>query len=194
MSDVLASNLPKYSITDASKATVIEPDSTVEVDVAADSELNSHPVELGGFADYNRIQVPRTIRLLLACQGQKMTRASFLATLETLRTGTQIVSISTPDANYSNMTLKGYGYKKTAERGAVTIWADTEWKEEQSSNVTVSSPETAQPQGNAISNVGALSPLAPTTSQQACISNPLVPPFTLPLGYANTQPPSGAAF
>src|SRR5580704_15763640 len=107
----------------------------MEIDVNADTDLNTHPVEQGGFQSYNRVQAPVSLRLLLACQGINMTRPTFLAKLKSLKEGTQIVTISMPDDSYPNMVLKGYGYKKSAERGAVTIWADTQWVEERSTNV-----------------------------------------------------------
>lgn len=188
------SGLPMYGITTASGASVIQPDSVVELDFNADSEVNSHPIEQGGFSAYNRVQTPIPIRLLLSCQGKNMPRFVFLSTLERLREGTQIVTISTPDASYPNMVLKGYGYKKTAERGTVTIWADTQWVEERSTNVVVSAPPTSQPQGNAVTNLGTLQPIAVTAQQMASISNPSVAPFTLPPLYALTAPPSGDAF
>jgi hypothetical protein len=173
---------------------VISPDSVLEFDVNADSNINTHPVEQGGFQAYNRVQEPISIRMLLACQGKNMTRATFLSTLESLREGTQIVTIASPDTTYPNMVLKGFGYKKTAERGAVTIWADTQWMEERSNNVVVTSPPTSQPQGNAVVNLGTLSPQTPTPQQQAAISNPpTVYASYLPPSYAGTQPPSGDA-
>jgi hypothetical protein len=227
-STVPAGALPKYSITTAETVTIgpfvstmpdgttvtdvttstdsfnvsqaISPDSVVELDFNADSQVNTHPVEPGtngpsvGFSAYNRVQDPVNIRLLLACMGKNMTRKAFVSTLQNLREGTQLVTISTPDASYPNMTLKGYGYKKTAERGAVTIWADTHWTEERSSNVVISSPPTAQPQGEATASLGSVQPATATPQQQASISNPPVPPTTLPADYASTAPPSGDAF
>lgn len=186
--------LPPYGITDDSGNPIIQPDSAVEFDINADSTVNSHPVEKGGFQAFNRVQEPISIRLLLACQGKNMSRETFLSTLKGLREGTQVVTISTPDTTYPNMTLKAFGYKKTAEHGAVTIWADTQWVEERSTNVTVSSPPTSQPQGAATTNIGSLQPGTPTTQQQASISNPPVVPSPLPAEYANTAPPSGDGF
>lgn len=186
--------LPPYGITDASGNPIIQPDSVVEIDVSADSTINSHPIELGGFQAFNRVQEPIPVRLLLACQGKNMPRATFLSTLKSLREGTQIVTISTPDTTFPNMTLKSFGYKKTSDRGAVTIWADTVWVEERSSNVTVSAPPTSQPQGAATQSLGSLQPATPTAQQQASISNPPVAPSPLPPLYANTAPASGDAF
>lgn len=185
--------MPLYGITSADTTPILIPDSAIEFDINADSNINSHPIEQGGFSAYNRVQEPISIRLLLACQGKRMSRKIFLSTLESLRQGTQIVTVSTPDTTYPNMTLKGYGYKKTAERGAVTIWADTQWVEQQSTNVTVSVPPTSQPQGAAVTNLGTLSALTPTPQQQAAISNPPIPPSPLPPSYTGTQPPSGNA-
>jgi hypothetical protein len=186
--------LPPYGISDSGNNTVIDPDSVVEFEINADSNINSHPVEQGGFQAFNRVQEPISIRMLLSCQGKQMPRETFISTLKSLREGVQIVTISTPDTTYPNMTLKAFGYKKTSDRGAVTIWADTQWAEERSTNVTVSSPPTSQPQGEATSSLGALQPGTPNAQQQASISNPPVSPASLPQLYENTQPPSGDAF
>lgn len=186
--------LPPYGITNGSGDPILFPDSAVEIDIEADSTINSHPVELGGFSGFNRVQEPVRIRLLLACQGKGQTRAGFLSTLQSLREGTQTVTVSTPDAVYPNMTLKGYGYKKTAEHGAVTIWADTQWVEERSTNVVVSAPPTSQPQGAAVSSLGSLQPIEVTAQKLAVISNPPVAPAPLPLRYSFTAPPSGIAW
>jgi hypothetical protein len=178
---------------------VIVPDSVLEFEVTADSDLNTHPVEEGGFQAFNRVQAPRSIRMLMACQGRNMPRGTFLSTLEDLREGTEVVTISSPDDSYPNMVLKSFGYKKTSERGAVTIYADTMWVEERSTNVSVSAPPTAQPQGAATTNLGALQPITvtaqkmATVNMMAIINNPPVPPAPLPASYANTAPPSGAA-
>lgn len=173
---------------------IINPDSVVDFEISVDSNVNTHPVEQGGFSAYNRVQEPISIRMTLACQGKNMSRETFLSTLKSLREGTTIVTISTPDASYPNMTLKGYGYKKIAERGAVTIWADTQWVEERSTNVVVSAPPTSQPQGAATADIGTIQPITPTAQQMATISNPLVIPSLLPAPYAQTAPPSGDAF
>lgn len=186
--------LPPYGITDASGNPIIRPDSAVEVDIQAGSTINSHPVEQGGFSAFNRVQDPISIRLLLACQGKNMSRPTFLSTLAGLREGTQVVTISTPDTTYPNMTLKEYGYKKAAERGAVTIWADTQWVEERSTNVTVSAPPTSQPQGAATTSLGSLQPIEVTAQQMAVIGNPPVVPAPLPTIYGSSMPPSGDAF
>lgn len=186
--------LPPYGISDATGNPIIRPDSTVEIDINADSVINSHPIELGGFQAFNRVQEPISVRLLLACQGKNMPRATFLSTLKSLREGTQIVTISTPDTTYPNMTLKSFGYKQASDRGAVTIWADTQWMEERSANVTVSAPPTSQPQGAATQSLGSLQPATPSAQQQASISNPPVVPAPLPPLYANTAPRSGDGF
>lgn len=186
--------LPPYAISDSDNSTIIDPDSVMEFEINADSNVNSHPVEQGGFQAFNRVQEPISIRMQMACQGRQMPRETFLSTLKSLREGTQVVTISTPDTTYPNMTLKAFGYKKTSDRGAVTIWADTQWTEERSTNVTVSAPPTSQPQGAATTSLGSLQPATPSAQQQASISNPPVVPAPLPPLYANTAPPSGDAF
>lgn len=173
---------------------VLQPDSVMEFTINADSTINSHPIEQGGFEAYNRVQEPISIRMLLACQGKNMSQTAFVSTLQSLREGTTVLTISTPDASYPNMVLKGFGYKKTSDRGFVTIWADTQWQEERSTNVTVSAPPTVQPQGAATSNLGSLQAVVVTAKYMAIINNPPVAPAPLPLCYASTAPPSGNCF
>lgn len=172
----------------------LTPDSVVEVDVSADSEVMTHPIEEGQFEAYNRVQDPIRIRMLLGCQGQNVGRSTFLSTLEGLREGTDLVTIAMPDATYENMALADFGYRKSAERGAVTIWADTTWIEGRSTGVTVSSPGTSQPQGAAPLSVGALQPLTLSPAQIAAVDAPPVVPSPLPVAVASEMPPSGDAF
>jgi hypothetical protein len=187
--------LPQYAFLDSNNAPVLTPDSVVEVDLRADSELMSHPIEQGQFEAYNRVQDPIGIRLLLACAGQGETdRATFLQTLENLREGTELITVATPDASYPNMALKSYGYRKSSDRGAVTLWADTEWTEGRSTGVSVSAPATAQPQGAATSSLGGLQPQTPTAAQSAAIASPPVTPSPLPADVANEAPSSGVIF
>ena len=185
---------PGAAIGNYSASPVLQPDSVMEFAINAGSSLNSHPIEQGGFSAFNRVQEPISIRMLLACQGQKMTRKAFVSTLQSLREGTQVISISTPDATYSNMVLKDFGYKKTSDRGFVTIWADTQWQEERSTNVTVSAPPTVAPQGAPTKNLGSLQPVVVTAKYMAIVNNPPVVPAALPLCYASSMPPSGACF
>ncbi len=188
-----AGPLPKYAILGSNNARLLDPDSVVEFDVHADSGIMTHPIEQGFFEAYNRVQEPIAIRLMLACTNVKMTRQGFLSALEALREGTTLATIATPERAYRNMALRGFGYRKTAERGAVTIWADTTWLEARSTGVTVSAPPTSQPYGAAASNLGALQPQALTTTQFAAVGNPATVPAPLPARLVQEMPPSGAA-
>jgi hypothetical protein len=183
--------LPSYGISTSDNLAVLTPDSVLEAEIDADSSVNSHPVEQGGFEAYNRVQEPISIRLLMACQGKNMKRPLFLSTLESLREGTQIVTVSTPDASYPNMVLKGYGYKKKAENGAVTIFADTRWVEERSTNVVISVPPTTEPQGASMVDLGSLTPVEVTAQYQGILQSVTPTPAPLPALYNATSPPSG---
>lgn len=187
LASLSAGQPPQYAIVNYNtQATRLEPDSFIELDFSADSEMMTHPIEEGAFAAYNRVQDPKSIRLLLACRGKNMSRATFLSTLESLKNGTDLSTIGTPDAAYQNMALKRYGYRKSAENGAVTVWADTFWMEGLSSTVTVTEVGTAQPQGAATSSLGALQPQTPSGSQVAAIASPPTVPSPLPGGVTIT--------
>ena len=204
-----ASALPYYGIADSGGNAIVTPDSVMEFDVSADSDINRHPVEPGtsgastGFQSYNRVQQPVGIRMLLACNGKYMTRSAFVQALVALREGTDIVTIATPDTTYPNMVLKSFGYKKAAAQGAVTIWADTHWLEERSTNVEVDATPTVQPQGAASESIGTVGGVNLTAEQSASVNNspidygPLPHPgqttSPLPSAYADTAPPSGSA-
>ena len=190
--------LPQYAILDSNRNPVLAPDSVIEADIHADSDIMTHPIEQGAFSAYNRQQEAIMVRLQLACSGVKaysggMTRQGFIATLRSLREGTQLLTIVTPEATYQNMALKGLGYRKTAARGAVTIWADTTWMEGRSTGVTVSSPATSQPYGAAPTDLGSLQPQALTSPQFAAVGSPSTAPAPLPAPLIAEMPPSGAA-
>lgn len=177
----------------------IQPDSVIEADIRADSEVMTHPVEQGNFEAYNRVQDPIRIRMLLAFQGsgsptKPVPRSLSLTILEDLREAPALVTIATPDKAYPNMVLQNYGFRKSAEHGAVTLWVDTEWLEARSTGVTVSSPATAQPQGAATTSTGALQPLTLGPSQIAAVDSPPVVPQPLPPAVSSEMPPSGDAF
>jgi len=198
--DVLGSGpLPQYAILDANRNPALAPDSVIEADIDADSDIMTHPIEQGAFAAYNRQQEAIVLRLQLACSGANqysggMARAAFIATLRALREGTQLLTIVTPEATYPNMALKGLAYRKSASRGAVTIWADTTWMEGRSTGVTVSSPATSQPYGAATTDLGALQPQALSAPQFAAVGSPSTAPAPLPARLIAEMPPSGAAF
>lgn len=195
LDSLIAGPLPKYTLFYEADQTVqvLIPSSVIDFEIRADSGIMTHPVEKGQFSAYNRVQEPISIRMLMAFQYSQNIRADELKVLRDLREGTALVIIATPDATYRNMALQNYGYRKSAERGAVTIWADTEWLESRSTGVTVSAPATAKPQGAATSNLGALQPQTPTSAQGAAIAYPLTAPAPLPARLSAEMPASGGA-
>ena len=193
LDSLTAGPLPKYSIVGPDGHRIVVPDSVVEADFRADSGIMTHPIEKGTFSAYNRVQEPIAIRLQLACTGVNMPRQAFLSALAALREGTTLVTIATPDRTYRNMALRGFGYRKTAERGAVTIWADTSWLESRSTGVQTGTPPTAQPSGAAAVQLGSVQPQALTAAQAASVNNPSVVPVPVPARLIEEMPPSGAA-
>lgn len=181
-----------YSAQAASPA--IRPDSFIEADYDADTDVMTHPIEAGQFEAYNRVQKPKKVRLLLACQGVKMDRREFLTTLENMKEGTDLFTLSLPFTSVKNMTLKRYSFAHKSEHGAVTIWADTQWEEGRSAGVTVNTIPSSQPQGAQTQDLGSLSPQLPSNLGLAAITAPPVVPSTLPAFIQQEAPPSLSAF
>ncbi len=78
----------------------------------------SYPVELGGFANYNKTQVPLELSLTLGLQGSESDFEHALARLDEYRREAVKLTVATPATIYHDMTLTGCDYSRSRESGA----------------------------------------------------------------------------
>jgi hypothetical protein len=94
---------------------VFDVDSFVKLDYDHKQKVSSFPVEKGAFADYNKVNEPRNLKVSLTVHGGTRVKA-FLDALETELTSTNLYDIYTPERTYKSFTLEKLSYPRTAEK------------------------------------------------------------------------------
>ena len=156
-----------WAIVDASGNIALQPDSVLSFDYKGDSCISKYPVEGGGFASYNKVLNPVDCRIVMACNGQGKTAvADFLAALETMRQGTALFSITTPDALYANMNLIHFDYRREARNGFQLVTVDAGFEEVRTTAATAYS-NTAQASDADQQSVGKVSAASPSSADQS---------------------------
>jgi hypothetical protein len=103
--------------------------STTSVGYVKDSKVSDFPVEQGGFASYNKVQMPSTAEVVMSFSGNDSERAAFLASIDAAQKSTNLFSVVTPDARYINHVIERYSYERTQNEGAYHIIVKINLKE-----------------------------------------------------------------
>lgn len=114
----------QWGILDANGNAVIEPDSFVSVAYRQNSRVANFPVEEGGFESYDKVQTPYDLRVRVT-KGQSVeARSAFLAVLESLQQGLDVVSVVTPEVVLDAANLETFDYDRTAVNGVALLTVD----------------------------------------------------------------------
>lgn len=103
--------------------------STYSVDYAKEMRISDFPVEKGGFASYNKVEMPGEPRVTLMLDGSVDDRTALLALLDYAAKSTNLYNVVTPEAVYTNCTIQRYGYQRAAAKGANMLIIDVTLKE-----------------------------------------------------------------
>lgn len=106
-----------WGVYDSAGRQVAAFDTFFSVDVKAESKVTQNPVEQGSFAAYNKVATPAQIGVVLGRSGSALVRAAILDRLELLASGTDLISVVTPDRTFDGYTLSGYDYSYSAANG-----------------------------------------------------------------------------
>lgn len=107
----------------------LSPDSIIAVDAKKDWNVSKYPMELGAFQSYNKVKEPFDIRVRMVIGGSTSRHFDFLDGLDTLVSGTDLVDIITPDAQYDNANAIGYDLHRTAQSGIGLLTVDVHFVE-----------------------------------------------------------------
>lgn len=110
----------------------------LSIDVKNESKLLTSPVEESGFASYNKVASPLDIYVELAASSSESGHAALLAALDKLASGTDLVSLVTPDKEYRFLNIESYSVKRTATEGATLLVAELHLLEVRQVKVRVS--------------------------------------------------------
>lgn len=135
---VAASTTQHWALISDKGTTVAPFDSMLSIDVKNENKLLSSPVEESGFASYNKVSSPLDIYVELAASASESGHAALLASLDKLASGTELVSLVTPDQEYRHLNLESYTVKRTATEGATLLVAELHLLEVRQVKVRVS--------------------------------------------------------
>lgn len=152
--------------------------STFGVDYTKEMRVSDFPVEGGGFASYNKVELPANAVVTLALAGTESQRTTFLNAIDTVCKSTQLCTVITPEVTYDNYTIERYRYQRRATRGATLLMVEVSLKEIRdvaAQYTTVVAPITNPQNPSATSPVsnGVTQPTAPPTSTLKSLANKL---------------------
>lgn len=100
--------------------------STVGIEYGKETKVSDFPVEQGGFASYNKIELPAEPMVTLSYDGSEDRRAALLNALDFACKSTDLYSVVTPEVKYINYSITRYSYSRYASRGAtlliINVW------------------------------------------------------------------------
>jgi len=112
-----------------SKGLVVACDSIVSFDFRGESKIAEIPLQAGGFAAYNKVQLPNAPTIRMTKGGTDAARNTLLTAIELARQTTDLYSIVTPDKTYFNVSVESYDYRRTAQDGVSLLIVDVRLKE-----------------------------------------------------------------
>lgn len=114
---------PRWGIFTESGAPFAIPDSVFSFDFRREFRLADYPIEKGGFASYDKVEIPYEPRVRFAVSIDK---PGFLAAVDRALTSLDLFTVITPDFIYPSVSIHHYDYRRAAVQGAgvflVDVW------------------------------------------------------------------------
>ncbi|WP_432778201.1 hypothetical protein QZL74_14590 [Burkholderia gladioli pv. alliicola] len=157
---------PQWGIFDSRGVPVAPADTALSIEYRGDSRISGYPQEEGGFAAYNKVQVPYQARVQLVCAKSEAARQEFLAQIEAAKQSTMLFRVVTPDATYENANVIAYDYRRTSRAG-VTLLVVEVFVEEVRETAVAQYANTQNPASQGATNLGQVQGQTPTAGQVA---------------------------
>lgn len=103
--------------------------STGSVDYAKETKVSDFPIERGGFASYNKVEMPASPVVTLCFEGSEKERRAFLESIDAACISTELYSVVTPEATYINYSIERTNYSRRATKGATLLTVEISLKE-----------------------------------------------------------------
>lgn len=149
--------------------------STIGIDYVKEMIVSDFPVELGGFASYNKVEKPAEPLITLALAGSQSDRTNFLSIIDAACKSVNLYSVVTPEIQYFNYTFLRYRYCRRSGRGVTLLVVEIAMREvrQVSAAYTTSSPivNPANAASTPQTNNGMLQTTAPDVSTLKAASN-----------------------
>ena len=89
-----------------------------EMECKGENQVAYEPLEKGSFAAYNKQASPLQLRVVLAMTGDPSVQQAALERIEELCSGTELVSLITPQQEYASLNIESYNYRRNETSGA----------------------------------------------------------------------------
>ncbi len=117
--------------------------STKSVEFTKETRVSDFPLEKGGFASYNKVEMPATPTVVLCVSGRESARQAFLNDIDKACKSTDLYSVVTPEITYTNYAIEKYNYQRRSEKGCTLLQVEIALKEvrEVSAKLTKATPK-----------------------------------------------------
>lgn len=158
----------QWGIFDSTGATPVLTGAVLGLDYSRDFRISDAPLEQGAFTSYNKVRLPFTARVLIACDGSDGTLSDFLKTLDMLVESIDLYAVVTPEITYQSVNVVHYDYRRESSRGVSKIDADI-FLQEVRVTATQQYTSTATASGQPNTTIGGVQASAPTATQSTAI-------------------------
>lgn len=149
--DFLFGIQPTWTLTYDDGSAAVSFDVFCEMEMKSENVVASEPLEKGSFASYNKQASPMELRCVLAMTGSFAEQQTALDTLEDLCSGTELLSLVTPQQEYPDLNLESYNYRRNETSGASLLTVELMLVEVRQVESAATTQATQQPisKGNA---------------------------------------------
>ena len=150
---------------------VLQPDSFLEYGFSGSSTVAKFPVQSGSFADYNKVQNPDEV-VVVMCKGglDLYAQRAFIAAIEAMKRSVTLFTVLTPYSSNIKMNLFDYAYRPSLDNGSHMIIIELrlqEIRQVSSSYTTVKSTQNAkEPSAQPSVATGNAATVAPSVAAQ----------------------------
>ena len=162
-----ATDAPKWGLF-KDNTPVISPDSFLGLEATKEYRVSDYPIEDGGFASYNKVEMPFVGKITYAKGGSEADRTQFLTEIQDAVRALDLYTLVTPEISYPQVNATHYDYRRISRNGVTMLTVEV-WIEEIRNNVTASFSNTQQPEGADPKNNGGVQPQTPTAAQSAAV-------------------------
>jgi hypothetical protein len=152
--DALGPKVKQWILLDSTGQPALEPDNYMEWEFSQDWNIATYPVEGGGWATYDRVKTPPTVRIQVTKGGSDVERNKFLNTVNYIANlPAALYTLQTPDYIYNNLTIQHYDIERSARSGVSLLTVNIYFQQANIIDTAIFS-QTAKPDGLLSQQIG----------------------------------------
>lgn len=148
---------------------VLSADNTISFQYKQDFSLPDYQTERGGFQSYNKVTLPRDIRMRFSAGGFELNRQIFIDSIDAVMNTTDLYDVVTPEKVYLGYNFMHCDYSRSAQDGVGLIVADL-WLREIRETATATYQNTQQPGIAGRQGAGNVQPTTPNDRVSAAFT------------------------